>query len=161
MTKKGLIVVPPDMGLREAGLLLRAAAVTGAPVMSDGQIVGVVSRNDLLTGLLAVPMEATQDVYEAEIGRLQAMAVSELMSPRPITITPQVSMLEAARLMAESRLNRLLVTSSEGGTDLIGIISSTDIVFALLGCGEDSVDTEADFEIDPRRLGNLYRPGIY
>ena len=44
----------------------------------------------------------------------------------------QVSMLEAAKLMAEGRLNRLLVTSAEGSADLIGIISSTDLVFALL-----------------------------
>ena len=32
-------------------------------------------------------------------------------------------------------------------------------VFALLGCGADEAD--ADVAIDPRRLGNLYRPGIY
>ena len=63
---------------------------------------------------------------------------------------------------AESRLNRLLITSAEGSADLIGIISSTDLVFALLGCGDDANGSdEADVAIDPRRLGNLYRPGIY
>ena len=41
----------------------------------------------------------------------------------------------------------------------IGIISSTDLVFALLGCGAE--DADADVAIDPNRLGNLYRPGIY
>ena len=80
-------------------------------------------------------------------------------NPTQVTITPQVSMLGAAQIMAESRLNRLLVTSAEGSDDLIGIISSTDLVFALLGCGAD--DADADVAIDPRRLGNLYRPGIY
>ena len=73
----------------------------------------------------------------------------------------QVSMLEAAKLMAEGRLNRLLVTSAEGSADLIGIISSTDLVFALLGCGKDANDDGDGPTIDPRRLGNLYRPGIY
>jgi len=159
MTQTGLIVMPPDMNLRDAGLLLRAAAVTGAPVIEDGRLVGVVSRNDLLTGLLSIPLDAKQAEFESEIARLQALPVRELMSPSPVTITPQVSMLGAAQIMAESRLNRLLVTSAEGSDDLIGIISSTDLVFALLGCGAD--DADADVAIDPRRLGNLYRPGIY
>jgi len=159
MTQTGLIVMPPEMNLRDAGLLLRAAVVTGAPVIDDGRLVGVVSRNDLLTGLLSIPMEANQAEFESEIARLQALPVRELMSPSPVTITPEVSMLGAAKIMAESRLNRLLVTSAEGSDDLIGIISSTDLVFALLGCGADEAD--ADVAIDPRRLGNLYRPGIY
>lgn len=159
MTQTGLIVVPPDMSLRDAGLLLRAAVVTGAPVVEDGHLVGVVSRNDLLTGLLSIPLDAKQDVFESEIARMQALPVRELMSSSPVTITPEISMLGAAKIMAESRLNRLLVTSAEGSDDLIGIISSTDLVFALLGCGADEAD--ADVAIDPRRLGNLYRPGIY
>ena len=61
MTKTGLIVMPPDMSLRDAGLLLRAASVTGAPVIEDGRLVGVVSRNDLLTGLLSIPLDAKQE----------------------------------------------------------------------------------------------------
>ena len=72
MTKTGLIVMPPDMSLRDAGLLLRAASVTGAPVIEDGRLVGVVSRNDLLTGLLSIPLDAKQEEFEAEIARLQA-----------------------------------------------------------------------------------------
>ena len=86
-----------------------------------------------------------------------------LIPPPPLTLTPYPLPLTmtpgAAKIMADSRLNRLLVTSAEGSDDLIGIISSTDLVFALLGCGAE--DADADVAIDPNRLGNLYRPGIY
>ena len=78
MTQTGLIVMPPDMNLRDAGLLLRAAAVTGAPVIEDGRLVGVVSRNDLLTGLLSIPLDAKQAEFESEIARLQALPTHTL-----------------------------------------------------------------------------------
>ena len=48
-------------------------------------------------------------------------------------------MLDAGKIMARDRLNRLLVTDEDG--DLCGIVSSTDVVFVLLGgcTGERSV----------------------
>ena len=90
MTQTGLIVMPPDMNLRDAGLLLRAAAVTGAPVIEDGRLVGVVSRNDLLTGLLSIPLDAKQAEFESEIARLQALHPLTMLHPLPC-YTPLLS----------------------------------------------------------------------
>ena len=97
MTQTGLIVVPPDMSLRDAGLLLRAAVVTGAPVVEDGHLVGVVSRNDLLTGLLSIPLDAKQDVFESEIARMQALLTYLLTYLLTHSLTRSLTKLLTAR----------------------------------------------------------------
>lgn len=166
-----LIVAKPSMPLEEAGLLLRAARVTGAPVVEDGKLVGVLSRNDLLKALHQNTCDIDEcgvdslsgEAYEAAIKRIKQIPVSEVMSSSPITIKSDTSVLDCAKIMAKDKLNRLIVTS-EGG-DLTGVISSTDVCFAMLGCkfgaGEDD-DQELINAIDwSKRTGNLYRRGIY
>ena len=74
-------------------------------------------------------------------------------------------MLDAAKILAREKLNRLVVTDPES-KQLIGIISSTDVTFAMLGCGasDDDEEEESDEELaalEAKRMGNMYRKGIY
>ena len=91
---------------------------------------------------------------------MRAVRVGDVMSAKPNTISADVSVLEAAKVMANERLNRLIVTNDTG--ELIGLVSSTDVCFAMLGC-DFSLDDEDDLDdIDwAKRTGNLYRKGIY
>jgi len=164
MTKR-VYVMQPLMSLKDAARLLRAADVTGAPVLDENdKLVGVISRNDLLKVLLTIPPEAEAAGGEAlaeAIAQLETKQVADVMSRKSITISPQATMLEAAKLLAREKLNRLMVVEPESG-DLCGVLSSTDVVFAMLGCavGPPSDDDE-DTDIDESRLGNMYRRGIY
>jgi len=165
---KCLYVMRPSMSLKDAARLLRAAGVTGAPVIdSDDQLLGVVSRNDLLKALLTIPSEveaAGGEAFAEAIMEIEAKTVAEIMSPaRPsVSITPKSTILQAAKLLAREKLNRLMVVEPGSG-ELCGVISSTDVVFAMLGCAhsldDDSDDT--DEEVEESRIGNLYRRGIY
>uniref|UniRef100_A0A7S2IS18 CBS domain-containing protein n=1 Tax=Haptolina brevifila TaxID=156173 RepID=A0A7S2IS18_9EUKA len=158
-----LYVMRPDMSLGDAARLLRAAKITGAPVVDyNDQTVGVVSRNDLLKALAArvSPDVEAAGTFATAIEELKASKVSSLMNDTPITVSADAPMLEAAKMMAQSKLNRLMVTGPKDDA-LCGIISSTDVVFAMLGCTY-TLDNDSSLEDDgERRIGNLYRKGIY
>ena len=72
-----LIVASPEMSLGEAGRLLKAARVTGAPVLDGNKLVGVLSRNDLLRALAEISPEGD---YKAQVAELNAKQVASVMS---------------------------------------------------------------------------------
>jgi len=161
-----LFVMPPDMSLKDAARLLRAAKITGAPVVdANNEAIGVVSRNDILKALvmrITPEVEAAgQATFAEAIQELEATTVSSVMNDTPLTVSADATLLKAAKIMAGSKLNRLMVTRPENGA-LCGIVSSTDVVFAMLGCTY-SIDDDNDGinEDAERRIGNMYRKGIY
>ena len=56
------------------------------------------------------------------------MLVGELMTPSPITITPEVSVPDALNLMHEKAIRRLPVVDAHG--KLVGIVSEKDLLYA-------------------------------
>jgi acetoin utilization protein AcuB len=56
------------------------------------------------------------------------MLVRERMSQEPVTITPDVSVTDALRLMRERKVRRLPVLDSRG--KLVGIVSDQDLLYA-------------------------------
>jgi CBS domain-containing protein len=159
-----LTVIPPQMTLQDAGVLLRAAGITGAPVVENGRVLGALSRFDLLRAIHTAVDVTDESGFVKQIEQLRAAPVRSVMKENPVTISPGASILEAARILADGRLNRLVVTTDEGSTpgSLVGMLSSTDVCFAVLGDGGDEQDEALDDALnDPNRAGNLYRPGIY
>ena len=66
MTRK-VITISPEHSLREAMELLATHHVSGAPVVSNGKVVGVVSATDLLEFAAALPpVESGSDEAESE-----------------------------------------------------------------------------------------------
>ena len=52
------------------------------------------------------------------------MNVSDLMTPSPITVSPETPVVDARQLMVEKRIRHLLVTD---GPELVGIVTDRDI----------------------------------
>lgn len=65
MTSK-VIVVSPDMTMRDVAAVFSEAHISGAPVVSGGRVVGVVSASDLLDFAAAPPISA--DAADADAG---------------------------------------------------------------------------------------------
>ena len=59
--------------------------------------------------------------------------VEDIMEPNPVTVLPDTSVLEVARLLAENRIHRVLVL--EKGK-LLGIITSLDVIAHFASGGE-------------------------
>jgi CBS domain-containing protein len=137
-----LVTVRPDDSLKHAAALLVEHRISGAPVCSpDGRVVGVISEGDILfkehpptpqpRGPLAWFVDGND--YESLVKR-SARLVGEAMTSPAITIEPDQSVAEAARLMSERAVNRLPVVRDGA---LVGILTRADLVRAFVRSDEE------------------------
>ncbi len=91
--------------------ILKKKHVSGVPVVKNDELVGIVTR----TNLLKNPEE-------------EQLAI--LMKRDPITITAEESIVEASRIITESGIRRLPVVADN---TLVGLITIADIVGAIAG----------------------------
>jgi CBS domain-containing protein len=113
----------PDATVAEAVVALADAHVSGLPIVDHhGQLLGVLSSSDVLEA------EAEAGDAEARTTVLEETRVVDLMTPRPITVTADTPVQEAARQMLYADVKRLFV---EDGGRLVGVLSQTDIVGAV------------------------------
>ena len=97
-------------GTREELMAIcKSRYISGAPVVKDGKLVGIVTRQDVLKN----PNEEQ---------------IALLMTRNPFTIGPDASIADASRLMLTNKIRRLPVVEGER---LVGIISVADIVRAI------------------------------
>lgn len=114
-----------DDPVADAVAILADRHISGLPVVSKrGQLIGVVSTTDVLQ-LLA---EAPDVEHRAAI--LEGTLVREIMTAKPITVTPDESVREAARQMLYGEIHRLFV---EYDGILVGVVTQSDIVGAVAG----------------------------
>ena len=130
---EGVVSVKPDASLREAASVLVEHRVSGLPVVDEGGgVVGVLSETDIVvkasggterSGYLSwfFDSDVTGDKVAAE-------TVGQAMSSPALTITPDRTVHDAARLMVDERVNRLPVVQ---GGKLVGILTRSDIVRAF------------------------------
>ncbi len=123
--------------VEEAIKLFAEERVSGAPVVEDGRLVGIITEGDLIfqdadvkaPGFLdilggIVPLGDT-DEYRREALKSAGVTVGEVMTDEPVTITPEATLAETATIMAERRKKILPVI--EGGR-LVGVITRMDIL---------------------------------
>jgi CBS domain-containing protein len=127
------ITTTPDALLKEAARIMVREKISGLPVMEGSKVVGIVTEGDFLR------QEANRDqpyrlsLLEALFGEGGAEpaveTVGEVMTEPVITITPDATVSEAARVMSHRRVKRLPVL--DDGGNLIGVISRADVVNAF------------------------------
>jgi CBS domain-containing protein len=110
---------------------LRRCGVSAVPVIDPAAlVVGVVSEADLLPKV-AFPdggLNGASDSRRRRLARAKASrdTAAELMTQPPVTVGPDASISQAARLMEDHRVKRLPVVDGEGR--LVGIVSRCDLL---------------------------------
>ncbi len=128
------LTVSADTLLKEAARTMVRNKVSGLPVIGDGALIGIVTEGDFLR------QEANRDqpyrfslldalFGEGTVDPPAVETVAEVMTENVITIRPEATIGEAARVMANKRVKRLPVIDEDGA--LIGIISRADVVNAF------------------------------
>ncbi|GAB1539340.1 CBS domain-containing protein [Scytonema sp. NUACC21] len=141
------IVVRPETPLKEAIQILAERRISGLPVVGDtGKLVGIISETDLMwqeTGVTppayimfldSVIYLQNPTTYERDLHKALGQTVGEVMSQNPITVSPDKTVTDAARLMHDRSVHRLPVLDSEG--QVIGILTRGDIIRAMAASQE-------------------------
>ncbi|WP_445474793.1 CBS domain-containing protein [Methanococcoides methylutens] len=143
-----VIVCSPEDSISSVAQLLKKENISGVPVVSGGNVMGIVSEVDLLK-LLEVPehgglwLPSPFEVIEIPIRELiswedtkkmlsdvGSKPVSEIMEEDVFTVGLESSVEDASRLMTKHKVNRLPVVD---GDELVGIITRGDIIRGLAG----------------------------
>jgi len=122
---RGLVSVRSTALLQEAAELMDAHRVHGLPVVdSRGSVVGVLSQTDLLRAR----------VVEHLWTNLRGLAVRHVMTAPAVTISLHASLDDAADLMEQRRVHRLVVVGHDGTTP-VGVLSVSDLVHVMANGG--------------------------
>src|SRR5207249_5260224 len=104
--------VGPGTYIGDVAQMMRDLDVGIIPVVSDGELMGVITDRDITIRVTAAglsPFEVT---------------VQDFISPNPVSVSPDDEVDEARKLMADHQIRRLLVTE---GNKLVGIVSLGDV----------------------------------
>ena len=119
----GPVTVRADAPLMDAARLLEEHEISGVPVVDrDGALVGVLAESDV------VRARATEHLWS----RWPGLQVRHLMHAPALTADAMMSLEEAATLMERAHVHRLIVIGDDQRTP-IGIVSTSDIVRAIVG----------------------------
>ena len=136
--------VKPDDDVQSVLQLMRAHELPGVPVVTDGnRLVGIITENDLVLQdeeedlhlpphidlMGGVVYLGRMKNYEERVKRALALTAENLMTPEPVTVSPDDSVRDAARIIAERRHNRLPVVDGDG--KLVGVVTRLDVLDAL------------------------------
>jgi predicted transcriptional regulator len=121
------VVVRANESLQVAARLLEENEISGVPVVDDaGTLVGVLAESDL------VRARATEHLWS----RWPTLSVRHLMHAPVLTADRSMTLEEAATLMERAHVHRLVVVADDQQTP-VGMISTSDIVRAMVGERED------------------------
>ena len=102
--------------------IMNLGRIRHMPVVEDGKVVGILSQRDLFRSALIVALGFGRRTTSALI---KTIRVKEVMTKPVITITPEMPITDAARLMIEKKIGCLPVVEND---KLIGLITETDIL---------------------------------
>ena len=120
--------------------LIEENRVSAIPIVDQrGMPIGIVSEADLLLKERRSELEhhdlAHANKRRDERTKAEAVVASELMTSPPITVPVTTTLPEAARLMQERNVRRLVVV--DGGGRIAGIVSRSDLLQVFLRTDED------------------------
>lgn len=149
------MTVRPETLLKEAARIMVRNQVSGLPVIdAGGALVGIVTEGDFLRQEASRERPYRRSLLDALFGDGDgeppaAETVGEVMTGDLVTITPEATLGEAARVMANRNVKRLPVVDIDG--ELVGIISRADVVNAFTK-PDDVIEDEVREDIIRRLL---------
>jgi acetoin utilization protein AcuB len=122
---RNLVTLSPEASVAEALTLCRERRIRHIPILEEGRLVGLVSDRDL--------RDASPALGDAErASTLQEIRVGDVMTREVSTAVPQDPIENVAQEMYELKIGSLPVVGEEDEEKLLGIVTSSDVMRALV-----------------------------
>jgi CBS domain-containing protein len=127
---KAVSTVTRSVTVRELGDMIKRDDFNTYPVEEDGQVVGIVTKFDLLKCFAFKPSQMVPRYSD-----LMNRTVADVMISDFIYVRPDTKLTRVLQLMVEHRIRSLPVI--DGTSRLAGIIAREDVVKALAASADD------------------------
>ncbi len=135
MTRK-VVTIHKEANIFEAKEKLKQHDIRHLPVVSpDNRLIGIVTDRDIRSALPSIILHDYDSREERD--RLAGLKVDDIMTQKPITVSPTNVIQDVLLLLQKSKVGALPVVNEDG--ILVGIISIRDLMRAfvnVLGIGE-------------------------
>lgn len=134
------MILSPQVSAQEASQLMQRFGYEGYPVISDGKVVGLLTRR----------------AVDRAIAHKLNLPTSSLMEVGDISIQPEDSIERLKQVMSESGWGQIPVVSSEN-KKIVGIVTRTDLLKTLIGNqtqlpGEHNIGSRLNAALPASRL---------
>lgn len=131
---RNVITITSDTYVLDAERIMEVNRIGRLPVVDDGKLVGIVTKNDVLK---ASPASTTPSNQRQLFYLMSKLTVKEVMKREVLTISPDTTIEKSVALAQKNKVGSLPVV--EGGR-VVGILTTNDIFYKILnplfGIGE-------------------------
>ena len=122
--------VQRDLNLLELSEMFEADDFNSYPVEDDGQVVGIVTKFDILKCFAFKPTQMLPRYHD-----LMSRKIGDVMTPEFIYVSPDTRLTRVLQIMVEHRIRSIIVL--DGTQKLVGIIAREDLIAALKSTARD------------------------
>ena len=143
--QRNVRTIAPDVALPDLEKAFVQERVSGFPVVDKGELVGIVSRADIVRqlflehqvaertsdfyfdadGFHEVPLVTFEQIADRVGERIEQLQVKDVMSDTLVKVSPDTPLRIVAQELADNRIHRVLVTEE---SRLVGLVSALDLV---------------------------------
>jgi len=140
MTRE-VITVSPETRVSDLAQTLAGKNLGGVPVVdAEGRLVGIVTQSDLIARVEELELPPALNILDfhlylqipshlfRKVEKMLGTTVADIMSPKPLTVSPDTPVPRIAALMEQQKIHTLPVL--EGGK-IVGIVGKIDLIRAL------------------------------
>jgi len=119
------VTLDPDDTLMRAVEVMRLRGVRRVPIVVGTRLVGLLVEGDLKRAEPS-PLDESQEEFERV---MEGTSVARIMIQNPMTVTADLPLLEAAKILHRTKYGALPVVA---GDQLIGIVTDNDLLRAFI-----------------------------
>jgi acetoin utilization protein AcuB len=123
---KNVITITSDTYVLDAERIMEQNRVGRLPVVDDGRLVGIVTKNDVLK---ASPTSTTPTNQRHLFYLMSKLTVKEIMKTKMLTISPNTSIEKAIAIAQKNKVGSLPVVE---GDKVVGILTTNDVFYKII-----------------------------
>ena len=127
---RGVKTVTRDLDMHALSEMFEQDDFNSYPVADDGQVVGIVTKFDILKCFAFTPSQMLPRYHD-----LMSRKVGDVMTPEFIYVSPDTRLTRVLQIMVEHRIRSIIVL--DGTQNLVGIIAREDVIAALKATAGD------------------------